>query len=275
MKVASIFALTVLAAVPVLAQNDISWVSQRTGVDNGACGPIASPCKTFLWAALNTNNGGTIKALDAGEYGHVTIGQSIIIDGNGVGASVEATSVYGNAVSVLAGSRLEIRNLTIHVSSSCVCDGIVAFGNNDVHIENVTINGSPRWGVVVANKSTATIHGLRVTNAGGGIYVSGGTATITDSLVRGSLTGIFADGTTSAAQFLIQGSKLISNGTGLLVENNGSGATARISGNVITGNNIGISTSGGTLPGQIISFRDNAWAGNGADGTTPFSVSLK
>jgi Periplasmic copper-binding protein (NosD) len=273
MKVASIFALTVLAAVPVLAQNDISWVSQRTGFDNFSCGPIASPCKTFLWAALNTNNGGTIKALDAGEYGHVTIGQSIIIDGNGVGASIEASSAFGNAVSFIA-RNVEIRNLTIHVSPSCVCDGIVT--SHDVHVENVTINGSPRWGVVVANKVTATIHGLRVTNAGGGIYVSGGTATITDSLVRGSFYGIFAEGTTAAAQVLIQGSKLISNGTGLLVENNGSAATARISGNVIAGNTTGISTSGGTsLPGQIITFRDNAWAGNGADGTTPFSVSLK
>jgi hypothetical protein len=60
MKFASIFALAVLAAVPVLAQNDISWVSQRTGVDNGACGPIASPCRTFEGATLITNTGGTI-----------------------------------------------------------------------------------------------------------------------------------------------------------------------------------------------------------------------
>jgi hypothetical protein len=275
MKYTSIFALTVLAAVPALAANDLSWVS-HTGIDdNNTLCTTTSPCKTFAWAALNTNTGGTIKALDAGEYGHISIFRSIIIDGNGVGASIEASSAYGNAVSVTDGN-LEIRNLTIHVSPSCVCDGIVI--RNDAHVENVTINGSPRWGVVVGYmgyKGTATIHGLRVTNAGGGIYVSGGTATITDSLVRGSLFGIFAEGTTGAAQVLIQGSKLISNGTGLLVENNGSAATARISGNVITGNNIGISTSGGTLPGQIISFRDNAWAGNGTDGVMPSIVQLK
>jgi hypothetical protein len=272
MKYTSIFALTVLAAAPVLAQNDISWASARSGVDNGACGPIASPCKTFAGAYANTNTGGTAKALDAGEYGHVNIYSSIIIDGNGVGASLEASPTTGNAVNVVAGN-LEIRNLTIHVSPSCVCDGIVS--NHDLHVENVTINGSPRWGVVVGYKGTATIHGLRVTNAGGGIYVSGATATVTDSLVRGSLYGIFVEGKTAAAQVLIQGSKLISNGTGLLVENNDAAATVRISGNVISGNTTGISTSGGTLPGQILTFRDNAWAGNGADGTTPFSVSLK
>jgi hypothetical protein len=59
---------------------------------------------------------------------------------------------------------------------------------------------------------------------------------------------------------------------GLLVNNSGFAATARISDCVITGNATGVSTSGG---GQIISFRNNTWAGNTTDGTTPFSVSLK
>jgi hypothetical protein len=41
---------------------------------------------------------------------------------------------------------------------------------------------------------------------------------------------------------------------------------------VITGNTTGVSTVNG---GQIITFRNNAWAGNTTDGVTPFSVSLK
>ena len=93
----------------------------------------------------------------------------------------------------------------------------------------------------------------------GDIASAGSTMTITQSSARGIINWQgFSIGAGGKVQF-----------------NNGSGATARISGNVIAGNNIGISTSGGTLPGQIISFRDNAWAGNGGDGATPFSVSLK
>ena len=65
---------------------------------------------------------------------------------------------------------------------------------------------------------------------------------------------------------------MISNAIGLVVNNNGAAATARISDCVITGNTTGVSTVNG---GQIITFRNNAWAGNTTDGATPFSVSLK
>ena len=88
MKFASIFALTLLAAVPALAQPySTSWVS-HSGVDNGACGSTSSPCKTFQGAYWNTNSGGIIKAMDAGEYGPIGITKPISIDGNGVGATI-------------------------------------------------------------------------------------------------------------------------------------------------------------------------------------------
>jgi hypothetical protein len=49
MKPASIFTLTLLAAVPALALNDLSWVSQRSGDDTNNC-LFATPCKTFQGA---------------------------------------------------------------------------------------------------------------------------------------------------------------------------------------------------------------------------------
>jgi hypothetical protein len=63
-----------------------------------------------------------------------------------------------------------------------------------------------------------------------------------------------------------------SNGTGLVVTNAGFAATARISDCVITGNTTGVQANGGA---QIITFRNNTWAGNSTDGPTPFSISLK
>jgi hypothetical protein len=272
MKYTSIFTLTLFAAVPALAQNDITWVSHSgTDAPNTLC-TTTSPCRTFGWAQYHTNSGGIVKALDAGEYGVINITTPIIIDGNGVGAAIEVTSAAVSGVVVTSSGTVEIRNLTIHVPASCsTCDGIQSFSN--LSIENVSITGTPTLGVFVGG-GTATIHGLTVTGATfSGIQVQSATATISDYIVRYSNIGIALYSLSAVTQVLIERSKMISNNTGLFVSNNsGLGATARISDCVITGNNTGTQTAAG---GQIITFRNNAWAGNTGDGTTPFSVSLK
>jgi hypothetical protein len=141
-----------------------------------------------------------------------------------------------------------------------------------VSVEDVSINGAS-YGVYM-NGGSATIHGLTVTGAYDyGIYVENATATISDSIIRYSYGGIQLQGVTVVTQALIERTKIISNSAyGLVVDNLGSAATARISDCVITGNNTGVAATGG---GQIITFRNNAWAGNSTDGTTPFSISLK
>jgi Right handed beta helix region len=272
MKYTSIFALTLLAAVPALAQPyDITWVSQRSGNDANPFCTITTPCQTFQQAYAKTNPGGIVKALDAGEYGRMSITTPIIIDGNGVGAAIEVTMANSQGVFVSSSGAVEIRNLTIHVPASCgSCIGIESFSN--LSIENVSITGQPGAGVFV-NGGTATIHGLTVTGAtNNGIIVQNATATISDSIVRYSNYGISLFSPSAVTQVLIERSKMISNNIGLSAQNGGFAATARISDSVITDNNLGVSTSNG---GQIITFRNNAWAGNIGDGTTPFSLSLK
>jgi hypothetical protein len=271
MKYTSILALIVLAAVPALALNDSTWVS-HSGADFPACGPIASPCATFQFAHNQTNSGGIVRALDAGEYGKVTISKPVTIDGNGVGASITTSGGSGIVgVNVQTPGIVTIRNLAIHIGScASACYGIYS-ANSDVDIENVSITGTLSWGVDV-NGGTASIHGLTVRFAFYGIYVSDAIANISDSIVVGSTFGIYARGASLVTQALIERSRMFNNGTGLAAENAGAASTARISDCVITGNTTGVSTVTG---GQIISFRNNSWAGNGADGTTPFSVSLK
>jgi hypothetical protein len=106
-----------------------------------------------------------------------------------------------------------------------------------------------------------------------GIYLQNATATISDSIVRYSDNGIFLFGASFVTQVLIERSKMISNNIGLYVQGGFTAtATARISDCVITGNTTGATTVTG---GQIITFRNNAWAGNTTDGVTPFSISLK
>jgi hypothetical protein len=272
MKFTSIFTLTLLAAAPALAQNDITWVSHSGSDSPNTLCTTDSPCRTFAWAYTNTQSGGIVKAMDAGEYGIVTIKQPITIDGNGVGAEIDVSTPSGIGVSVETTSLVKIQNLGIHVAAGCrLCNGIKSV-NSNVSIENVSITGAPENGVFVHGGSGA-IHGVTVTGAIFGISVEDATATISDSIGRySSGAGISVIGAAAVTQVLIERSQMISNTYGLSVQDQGFAATARISDCVITGNTIGSSTFGG---GQIISFRNNTWAGNTTDGSTPISISQK
>jgi hypothetical protein len=278
MKSASILVLAVLAAVPALAQNDMSWVS-HSGNDGNPC-TLAQPCRTFAQAYTVTNNNGIIKARDAGEYGPVVISKPITIDGNGVGASIEAAVSPGAGVIVAVGTAgpVEIRNLAIH--ANCGCDGIAAgsYGmasNLALIIENVSINsGNVGYGVRVISGTTA-IRGVTVTgSACNGIDIEDGNATISDSVVRNSsCSGIAVYSPHSASKVLIERSRMVANpGTAGLFVDGQHGATVWISDCVITGNATGVQVQDG---GQLITLRNNTWADNTTDGSTPFSVSLK
>lgn len=95
------------------AQNDHSWVTVGSS-DANPC-TYAVPCGTFAGAIAKTNPGGTISAKVSGDYGKVTINKSIIIDGAGVGAFINATT--GNAIAVNTANFSDVvilRNLTLN-----------------------------------------------------------------------------------------------------------------------------------------------------------------
>ena len=274
MKPVSIFARTLLADLPALAQNPISWVSS-TGSGN-ACTRTA-PCANFQTAVNVTNAGGIVKAVDAADYNIVNIGKAITIDGNGVGAEIEVGAAFSAGISVSAGP-VTISDLKIHTAANGYG---ITMGNADVHVENVTITGAPLYGVS-ANGTAFPVHltakNLTITGASSaGIYIINASADIRDSVVRGTAgPGIYVRSLSSSppAVALIERTALSFNTTGLVADNlpGGGGATVRISDSVITGNSTGISAVNG---GQIITFRTNMLAGNSTDGSTPFSISLK
>ena len=166
---------------------------------------------------------------------------------------------------------VEIRNLAIHVANCNICSGIEAI-NSQLSVEDVSVTGAFNIGVEVSG-GTATIHGLTASGAGSeGLLIHDATVTISDSIFQNSAAGIAVAGVSAAAQALIERTKFRSNTTGLQVINAGHAALARISDCVITANATGVETFGG---GQIITFRNNTWAGNSTDGSTPFSISLK
>src|SRR5262249_49208121 len=141
--------------------------------------------------------------------------------------------------------------------------------------EGVTITGTPYNGINF-DRGQGVLRRVAVTGANNaGIQISDATVSVSDSLVRYSGYGIYVAGLNLAPAITtvqIERTRMALNTTGLSVQNGGGNSpTVRISDCVITGNTTGTTTGGG----QIITFRNNAWAGNTTDGATPFSVSLK
>jgi hypothetical protein len=275
MKLVSILILTLCTAGSALAGSDVTWVAS-TGTNNVNCSRL-TPCATFAKALLATNANGVIKTVDDADFGIVFIAKNVSIDGNGTGATIGAGANAGITINN-TGGQVTIRNLTINVATGG--DGIDINGG-DVHLENVLILGTPSGSFAVnASGSTAspvhvTIKNVTITNAFVGITIDGASASLRDSVIRGSgNTGIeVASLSGQGAVALVERCEISYNKTGLNVDNQfGAGSTVRVSDSVITGNGTGISATNG---GQIISFRTNMLAGNTTDGTTPFSVSLK
>jgi hypothetical protein len=138
-------------------------------------------------------------------------------------------------------------------------------------IEDVSITGVSSTGVAIEDSSEATIHGLTVTGAqSAGIYVAGATAAISDYTVRYSNYWTYVTG---ASTVMIEHSRMTQNNTGLLGDGSSGAVTVRLSECVIMGNfGTGVLAQSGA---QVITFRNNTWAGNSPDGSTPLSVSLK
>jgi hypothetical protein len=268
MKCIWLLLVTSFAASAATPTNQISWVAS-SGNDANACTRV-SPCRTFQGGHDKTVAGGTVAAVDAADYGSLTISKAITIDGNGVGAEITTISGAGIAIGTTTG-QVVIKDLTINASGA---PGITTTVNT--HLENVVVTGSPTYGVWTTFNGSLIAKNLTVAGAtSAGILVQGASASIRDSVARGTTgAGILVQGDgTHGGLVLIERSELSFNQTGLSVDNTAGGtAMARISDSVITGNTTGMSTTAG---GQIVTFRTNILIGNATDGSTPFSISLK
>lgn len=129
---------SIAAAGPAQAQNARTWIS-GTGVDQGGCGPIATPCRSLQYAHDVTNASGEIDVKDSAGYGAVTITKSIAIVGEGSLAGVLATA--GNdAITINAGASdtVVLRGLTIE-GANVGRNGIVFNGGKALDIAVCTV----------------------------------------------------------------------------------------------------------------------------------------
>jgi hypothetical protein len=275
------FVLVILAlAFPLLvsAQATRTWVS-GVGDDVNPCSRTA-PCKTFAGAISKTATNGEINCLDPAGYGAVTITKSITIDCEDTQGSILASLVNGV---ILNGANIDVRLRGISINGAgngincirvlnsgvkltldeIVCSGFTQHGvsmeNNGGTNRLVVWNSSFRQltgngiNTFLSGIATATIAVDSSLFAFNGIGVNLGlasTGSVNDSTITNCTTGLQSSGATSVLS--AKDNQITHNGTGILA---GSSATIRIGGNLVTGNNIGLSGS------NIFT-----WGGNFVDG---------
>lgn len=128
------------------------------GNDTTACTREA-PCRTFRSALAGTDDGGTVTALDSGDFGRLDISRSVTVTTISPEVRIEVKSVGGVLTSGIfiatSSGAVVLRNLD--VSSSLVGDdqsgtGIVYFRGPFVHVDNCRFRTQTRAdSIVVTN----------------------------------------------------------------------------------------------------------------------------
>jgi len=128
-----LFASTSLTALPTH-----TWVS-ATGNDANA-GTPTSPYADFATAVANTAADGTVSVMGPGDYGPVTITQSITIDGTGGGSINFAGDGEGIYIDSGANANIVLRNLSIN-GGGTGSDAIFIASSGTTNTINVVIDG--------------------------------------------------------------------------------------------------------------------------------------
>lgn len=208
-----------LSAASLSALPSHTWVSANGSDAN--TGTEVSPYATFATAVADTAPGGIISVMGPGDYGPVTITQSITIDGTGGGSIGFAGA--GEAIYITAGTNANIvlRNLTIDGGGTGI-DAIFISSIGTTNVINVVIDGCHlegfvQIGVGLGSQSPMYVTLRNTTIQGGQIGVrtfqNGTTAPITNndhvSLDHVTIEG--ATGTGAAGVFNRNGNMDISN----------------------------------------------------------------
>jgi hypothetical protein len=231
-----------------------TWVS-GVGSDANPCSRLA-PCLTFAGAMAMTTDGGTIDALDPGDFGPVTVNAPVTIDGGGWPARITAAP-GGSAITVNApaGTAVTLRGLQLANPGGCTVpgagDGIHMISGGTLHVEDVTATGFAGSGVSLRTPTAAqaVLQDVRVAD--------------------GCTAGIAAQSTGGALSVTIDGASLDRDGTFGVVA--GAGSLVRLGRSEITDNGTALATAG---DGVLQAWGDNHLSGNAAAGATPAPLAL-
>jgi len=285
------------------AQADPTVFVADTGRNTPDCSRANRPCRTLDHAIAQVDPGGEVVIIESGSYAGATIAKSLTIEAApgtaavvngainvtaGLGAVVvlrgltvkdPTPTTKGPGITAPAGASLTLEN--------CVVDGwggaptglaAIQVSGGMLHVVGTTVRNYGSGGILINNGSTAealvTIDGSRFHGSGGssalvcGVMVlDGGKATIRDSVVTHSSTGVCVDiENGGAAEMTVDHSLLTHNFRGIGVYN---GAIVRVSNSVITNSTLGGLNEGG---GQAYSLGNNLMEGNTTDWFGPLTV---
>jgi hypothetical protein len=234
-----------LCAIPADATMlNRTWVS-ASGTDGGTCGAIATPCKTFAGALANTNSGGEIDCLTPGDFGIVTISQSVSIICDGVSHGGILVSSMGNAISVDApsGAVVYLSGLDLTQSEGVIAGGVYVNSGSTVYIVHSTFRGFGNTSAVAVNHpARVVIKDSIIVNSYNGVFVDdNGAAISVNTVIDGNSNSATSATGTDSALALIH-TLLTGSSTGLNLENGASGVLIGPS-NTVTGVISGTTTS--------------------------------
>ena len=231
--------VVLLTVSSALAQVSRTFIASY-GNDADNCS-LTLPCRGFAAALAKTQDKGEVVVLDSAGYGPATISQSVSI--------VAPASVYAG----------------ITVSSGV---GIAINGSHPrVVLRNVVINGlGGGRGVEVQQPAEVHVYDCEISNLATGIEVTaagaGSTLYVRGAVVRGSGTAVHVGGKST---FQIEGSRLLENGSGVLVDGGGLGSIRHtvIAGGTVRGVELNSSTA---LGGIALTIEDSLIADHTFDG---------
>ncbi len=227
----------------------VTFVSTH-GVDSVSCGITGSPCRTIAAALVNTETGGLV--LLENIFTPTVPVLQITADCTIRGVALQAS---GGAGIRIAASGLQVHLEDVTIQGSSYSNGVhVVFSGVDLTASRVTVTGAPVGFNFAAANTTFTGDRVHVLgSSGAGIYMTGGSGSVRDSLIRGpgaasGSTGIYVAGVAGAAGTLMtERSEISFNGLGLDADAPSGAATLRLSSSVVTGNATGSGVLGASL----------------------------
>jgi len=236
------------------------WVSSF-GSDSSSCGGRTTPCATFLQAQANVAAGGEISVLTPGDFGPLTINQSLSITNDGSGeAGIQVTS--GNAIFISAGAGdiVGLRGLIVDGAGTGGF-GITFLLGSALHVQNCVIRNF---------EGQATSTGLVFSPSGTSqLFVSD---TIIYNNGQGANSGgILVQPTTGSANVALDRVQLENNVFGLKVDGsiaNAKGSRVIVRDSVFSGNaGDGLVALGAAnAQGALVFVIDSAFVGNTGNG---------
>jgi hypothetical protein len=193
-----------------------------TGSDVGTC-TRAAPCLTFAFAHGQTDPGGEINCVDAGNFNNLTITKSITIDCGGTVGAINPVAAASGIVVSAASIVVRLRNLTLNGmgggtvgirfnngAALFVEDCLIANFNGGPVGDGIGIKFAPPTGVAAElHVKNSVISGNGRPADGGGIVIQpAGTGQarvfIERTKVENNTYGIFANGTGSTSVVAVQ-----------------------------------------------------------------------